>query len=142
MPALSDQDKVFRNLTCKRVQCDEIWSFIGANEKNATADKKAQGWGDVWTWTALDAETKLVPCWYVGTRDGGAEYHFIHDLAGRLAHRVQLTTDGHKAYLDAVEDAFGADIDCSVPKGQTTIAQRFNVGTQSPPPLRHNRPHP
>src|SRR5204863_7085918 len=103
--------KVFRNLTCKHIQCDEIWSFIGAKEKNASPEQKESGWGDVWTWTALDAETKLVPCWFVGTRDGGAAYHFIHDLAGRLAHRVQLTTDGHKAYLDAVEDAFGMEID-------------------------------
>lgn len=105
------QDKAMRNLLCKRIQCDEIWSFVGAKEKNTKAEKKAEGWGDVWTWVALDADTKLVPCWFVGTRDAGAAYHFIHDLADRLANRVQLTTDGHKAYLSAVEDAFGADID-------------------------------
>jgi IS1 family transposase len=105
------QDKAFRNLSCKRVQCDEIWSFVGAKEKNATTEKKQEGWGDVWTWVAMDADTKLVPCWFVGQRDAGCAYHFMHDLAGRLANRVQLTTDGHKAYLYAVEDAFGADID-------------------------------
>jgi IS1 family transposase len=105
------QDKVFRNLKCQRLQCDEIWAFCGAKEKNASPEKKRQGWGDVWTWTALDAQTKLVPCWFVGSRDGGAAYHFINDLKGRLATRVQLTTDGHKAYLQAVEDAFGAEID-------------------------------
>jgi IS1 family transposase len=105
------QDKAFRNLKCKRIQCDEIWSFIGAKEKNVTPDQKDEGWGDVWTWTSMCADSKLVPCWYVGTRDGSAAYHFIHDLAGRLAHRVQLTTDGHKAYLNAVEDAFGTEID-------------------------------
>jgi IS1 family transposase len=105
------QDKAFRGLTCKRIQCDEIWSFVGAKEKNATLAKKLEGWGDVWTWTALDAETKLVPCWYVGTRDSAAAYHFMHDLADRLSHRVQLTTDGHKPYLTAVADAFGTDID-------------------------------
>lgn len=106
------QDKAFRNLKLKRLQCDEIWAFIGCKQKNVqTTEHKRNGWGDVWTWTALDAETKLVPCWYIGTRDGGAAYHFIHDLKGRLANRVQLTTDGHKAYLEAVEDAFGADID-------------------------------
>jgi IS1 family transposase len=106
------QDKTMRNLKCKRLQCDEIWSFVGCKQKNTTAEKQAtKSWGDVWTWTALDAETKLVPCWYVGTRDGWAAYHFIHDLKERLASRVQLTTDGHKAYLEAVEDAFGADID-------------------------------
>jgi len=105
------QDRVFVNLKCQRVQCDEIWSFVGAKEKNTTADKKAEGWGDVWTWVALDAKTKLVPTWYVGTRDASAAYHFMHDLAARLANRVQLTTDGHRAYLGAVEDAFGAGID-------------------------------
>ena len=107
----SFQDRTLRNLPCKRIQCDEIWTFVGCKEKNVTPEKKAQGQGDAWTWVALDADTKLVPCWYVGTRDGGAAYHFIHDLAARLASRVQLTTDGHKAYLNAVEDAFGADID-------------------------------
>jgi IS1 family transposase len=110
--ACSDyQDRVFRDLKCKRVQCDEIWSFVGAKEKNCSAEMKKDGKGDVWTWVALDADTKLVPCWFIGNRDAGCAYHFMHDLAGRLANRVQLTTDGHKAYLNAVEDAFGAEID-------------------------------
>jgi IS1 family transposase len=105
------QDEVFRNLKCRRLQADEAWSFCYAKEKNCTVEMKAKGAGDVWTWAAIDAETKLVPCWYIGTRDAGAAYHFMHDLAERLANRVQLTTDGHRAYLTAVEDAFGADID-------------------------------
>jgi IS1 family transposase len=105
------QDKAFRQLTCKRIQCDEVWSFVGAKEKNTTDETKAKGWGDCWTWTALDADTKLIPCWYVGTRDANAAHHFMYDLAARLANRVQLTTDGHTAYLTAVEDAFGHDID-------------------------------
>jgi IS1 family transposase len=105
------QDKVFRNLKCKNIQCDEIWSFIGCKQKNVTPENQDNGWGDVWTWVALDADTKLVPTWFVGTRDAGAAYHFIHDLKDRLANRVQLTTDGHKAYLTAVEDAFGTEID-------------------------------
>jgi IS1 family transposase len=105
------QDKVFRNLKCKNIQCDEIWSFIGCKQKNVTPENEGNGWGDVWTWVALDADTKLVPTWFISTRDAGAAYHFMHDLAGRLANRVQLTTDGHRAYLTAVEDAFGADID-------------------------------
>lgn len=110
--ACSDyQDKAFRNLSCKRVQCDEIWSFVGCKEKNVPADQRRKGRGDVWTWIAIDAETKLVPCWYVGSRDAGAAYHFMHDLAGRLANRVQLTTDAHRPYLAAVEDAFGTEID-------------------------------
>ncbi|HEY5743741.1 MAG TPA: IS1 family transposase, partial [Terrimicrobiaceae bacterium] len=97
------QDRVFRNLNCKRIQCDEIWSFVGAKEKNVTPCDKGDR-GDIWTWTALDTDSKLVPCWFVGKLDAGWAYHFIHDLAGRLATRVQLTTDGHKAYLSAVED--------------------------------------
>jgi IS1 family transposase len=110
--ACSDyQDKAFVNLPCKRIQCDEVWSFVGAKEKNTTDDTKAKGWGDCWTWTAICSDTKLIPCWFVGRRDAGAAYHFMHDLAARLAHRVQLTTDGHQPYLRAVEDAFGDDID-------------------------------
>jgi IS1 family transposase len=105
------QDKAFRNLKCKRIQCDEIWSFCGAKEKNTTPEKRKQGWGDVWTWTALCPDTKLIPCWFVGDRSAGSAYHFIHDLKDRLASRVQLTTDGHRAYVQAVEDAFGSEID-------------------------------
>ena len=106
------QDRVLRDLSCRRIQCDEIWSFVGAKDKNVPEEKKGQfGIGSVWTWTAIDADTKLVPCWIVGPRDGGAATEFIQDLAGRLRHRVQLTTDGHKPYLDAVEDSFGSEID-------------------------------
>ncbi|MGD0815962.1 MAG: IS1 family transposase [Verrucomicrobiota bacterium] len=105
------QDKTFRNLKCKRIQCDEIWAFCGAKEKNTTQKQRAKGWGNIWTWTSLDPDTKLVPCWAVGTRDAGTAYHFMHDLAGRLQSRVQLTTDGYKPYLQAVEDAFGSQID-------------------------------
>jgi IS1 family transposase len=106
------QDKVFRNLKCRRIQCDEIWSFCYAKDKNLPEHMRGKyGVGSVWTWTAIDADTKLVPCWYIGTRDANAAYHFVHDLRARLANRVQLTTDGHKAYLTAVEDAFGCDVD-------------------------------
>lgn len=105
------QDKALRNLPCKLVQCDEIWSFVGSKEKNTSADKKAKGCGDAWTWVALDAQTKLVLCWFVGPHDATAAYHFIHDLKDRLANRVQLSTDGNRAYLAAVEDAFGAEVD-------------------------------
>ena len=110
--ACSDyQDKVFVNLPCKRVQCDEVWSFVGCKQKNVRDRHDGKGYGDCWTWTALCSDTKLIPCWYVGTRDAGAAYHFMHDLAARLAHRVQLTTDGHRPYLAAVADAFGTDVD-------------------------------
>ena len=105
------QDKAFRNLTCKKIQCDEIWSFVGSKAKNVSLDKQGVfGYGDVWTWVSMDAETKLVPCWLVGPRNTEAAMEFIHDLANRLANKVQLTTDGHKPYLEAVESAFGGDI--------------------------------
>jgi IS1 family transposase len=100
------QSRTFRNLSCKRLQIDEIWGFVGAKAKNA--DPVA---GDAWLWMATDAETKLVPCWHVGSRDGDAAMEFIDDLAARLANRVQITTDGHKAYLDAIDTAFGGQVD-------------------------------
>jgi len=105
------QDRTMRELTCKRLQLDEIWSFVGAKEKNATEDQKANGYGDVWTWTAIDADTKIIPSFYVGERDGDAAKAFVCDLAARLANRVQVTTDGHRAYLEAVEAGFGAAVD-------------------------------
>lgn len=106
------QDKAFRNLKCERIQCDEIWSFVGAKAKNATVNQQLDyGWGDVWTWVSMDADTKLVPCWLVGTRNGEAATEFMLDLASRLDNRVQLTTDGHRPYLEAVERAFGSEID-------------------------------
>lgn len=106
------QDKTLRNLKCKLVQCDEIWSFCYAKEKNVPKDKQGQfGYGDIWTWTALDPESKLVISWLVGLRDSEHAKVFIKDVAERLSNRVQLTTDGFKAYLGAVDEAFGADID-------------------------------
>jgi IS1 family transposase len=106
------QDRVMHGLKCKRIQCDEIWGFCYAKEKNVPADKKGKfGYGDVWTWVAIDADTKLVPAFTVGNRDGLTAKLFIEDFAQRLATRVQLTTDGHKAYLEAVEGAFGCDVD-------------------------------
>jgi IS1 family transposase len=112
-PACAEyQKRTLRNLTCKRIQCDEIWQFCYAKEKNVPADKRGQfGFGDVWTWAAMDADTKLIVTWALGTRGAGTAFEFMHDLAGRLAHRVQLTTDGHRVYLNAVESAFGSDID-------------------------------
>jgi IS1 family transposase len=106
------QDRTLRNLKCKRIQCDEIWQFCYAKEKNVPADKKGKfGYGDVWTWAAIDADTKLVAAFMVGNRDAKSATIFIDDLKSRLASRVQLTTDGLKVYLEAVEGAFGADID-------------------------------
>jgi IS1 family transposase len=104
-------DRCVRNLRVRRLQCDEIWNFVGAKAKNASPEKKAEGWGDTWTWTALDADTKLCVSYLVGGRDLGWATEFMNDCASRIANRVQITTDGHKAYLEAVENAFGADID-------------------------------
>ena len=108
------QDKAFKNLPCTKIQCDEIWAFCYAKEKNVPEEKKDQfGYGDVWTFTALCADTKLVPSWYIGNRDLKNATVFMKDLAWRLANRVQLTTDGHHMYLDAVPSAFGRDVDYS-----------------------------
>jgi len=109
---LEYQDRVMVNLPCKRIQADEIWSFVYAKQKNVPQEMRGRfGIGDVWTWTALCADTKLVPCFHVGTRDADAAWLFMRDLASRLTSRVQLTTDGHRAYLDAVDGAFGTMID-------------------------------
>jgi len=109
---LDYQDKVMHNLTSKKLQCDEIWSFVYAKEKNIPESHNGEfGYGDVWTFTAIDADTKLIPSWFVGHRDVDCTKDFISDLKARLANRVQLTTDGHKMYLEAVEHAFGSEID-------------------------------
>ena len=105
-------DRTVRDVKAKRVQCDEIWSFTYAKAKNVAAAKAApESAGDTWTWTALDADTKLLVGWLVGGRDAGYAAAFMEDVAGRLASRVQLTTDAHKPYLQAVEGAFGVDVD-------------------------------
>lgn len=105
------QNEVFRNLSCKRVQVDEIWSFCYAKQKNVPIDLRGFGRGDVYTWVAICADSKLVPSWLVGTRDANCADEFISDLFKRLKNRVQLTSDGHKAYLHAVEESFGANVD-------------------------------
>ena len=105
-------DETVRNVKASRIQCDEIWSFCHAKQKNVAAAKAApEGAGDVWTWTAIDADTKLIVSYHVGDRSGESAMCLMDDLRARLANRVQLTTDGHKAYLEAVEGAFGADVD-------------------------------
>jgi len=108
------QDKTLKNLTCKKIQCDEIWAFCYAKEKNVPDDKKRVfGFGDIWTFTAICADSKLVPSWHIGKRDLENATIFMKDLADRLKNKIQLTTDGHKMYLEAVESAFGVDIDFS-----------------------------
>src|SRR5579864_9212621 len=106
-------DKTLVNLRCKRVQVDEIWSFCYAKAKNVTPEITAKNpfAGDVWTWVAIDADSKLIPSWTIGPRDGVTARIFVNDLAGRLANRIQLTSDGLSAYLIAVEKAFHGHVD-------------------------------
>jgi IS1 family transposase len=126
-------------LTCQRVQCDEIWSFVAMKAKTVPEDRRGEnGIGDVWTWVALDAETKLVVSWLVGQRDLLYATAFIGDLASRLTHRIQLTTDGHSVYLDAVEAGFGDEIDCAMlqklygtlPEAQARYSPAVCIGTR------------
>lgn len=132
------QHEHMRDLKCTRLECDEIWSFVYSKQKNVPESKRDEVAGDVWTWVALDAETKLVPSWLVGLRDGGYAYEFMMDLAGRLTNRVQLTTDGHRAYLSAVEDAFGSNIDYAMlikvfgkEQSETRYSPAPCIGTQT-----------
>ncbi len=131
------QDATLRNLPCKRIQCDEIWAFVQAKDK--TIERKRgdkTGRGSIWTWTAICADTKLMPSFMVGARDGVTADMFMHDLAGRLRHRVQLTTDGHSSYLQAVENNFGPDIDYAMlikqygndEAGNSTPERRYSPG--------------
>ena len=104
-------DATMRDLPCQRLQVDEIWAFVGAKQRNVTDEKAGQGWGDVWTWVAIDADTKLVPTFRIGNRDLEEAISFLDDVAHRLRNRVQLTTDGHRPYITAVERAFKGKID-------------------------------
>lgn len=129
------QDKVFRDLPCKRIQCDEIWSFCYSKAQNVPKDKQGKfGYGNVWTWTAICADTKLVPSWYIGNRDSVSAIRFMRDLKKRLKHRVQLTTDSHRAYLLAVNHAFGEDIDYAM------LVKKYGYGEDNKPEVRYSPP--
>jgi IS1 family transposase len=132
-------DEKVRNVTTRRVQCDEIWSFTYAKQKNvATAKRQDLAYGDTWTWTGIDADSKLIISWLVGGRDSAFAMGLMDDLASRLANRVQMTTDGHKPYLEAVEGAFGADIDYAMlvklygpaPEGQRRYSPAECIGAR------------
>lgn len=132
-------DRMVRNVAAKRVQVDEIWSYVGCKEKHVTEEKLAQGiCGDVWTFTAIEAQTKLVISWMVGRRDSGFATEFLQDVEKRLANRIQLTTDGHKMYLTAVPDAFASEIDYAQlikvygndPEGQKRYSPAEFTGTK------------
>lgn len=126
------------NLPCKRLQVDEIWSFVYSKQKNTPEERQGEA-GDVWTWTAIDAETKLVPSWCIGSRDADTASLFVDDLASRLTKRVQLTSDGLKIYLQAVEDAFGGSVDYamlvkqygSCPEGQKRYSPSQCLGVET-----------
>src|SRR5712691_10066153 len=108
----SYQDRTLRYLTPERIECDEIWAFCYAKAKNVPEDRRGEfGFGDVWTWTAIDPDTKLVPSWLVGMRDLDDAKLFMADLGSRLANHVQITTDGHRPYIEAIEETFGRDVD-------------------------------
>ena len=107
------QDGALRGLKCRRVQCDEIWSFVGMKQKTAVRKGRTDA-GDLWTWTGIDADSKLAVSWRVGDRSSGTAHDFMQDTADRLANRIQLTTDGHNVYIEAVEAAFGSGIDYSM----------------------------
>lgn len=109
--AMTYHDANVRNIRVRRLQADGIWSFIGCKQKNVKSERVIEGWGDVWTWVGLDADTKLCVSYLVGGRDASWAQDFMQDCADRIQSRVQVTTDGHKAYLSAVEGAFGMDVD-------------------------------
>ena len=126
-------DEHVRGLKSKRIQCDEIWSFVYAKQKNVAEAKAApDGAGDAWTWTAIDADSKMIVSYFIGDRSGQSAIALMDDLCGRLANRVQLTTDGHKAYLEAVEGAFGADIDYAILNKIYGVAPESAKGRYSP----------
>src|SRR5437868_383253 len=109
------QHDAMRNLSCQKLQLDEVWSFVYAKEKNVPDVTNPQlGMGSIWTWCAIDTATKLIPSWLVGLRDGEHATAFVCDLAGRLANRVQVTTDGLKAYVEAMEAGFGGEVDYAI----------------------------
>jgi IS1 family transposase len=107
-------DENVRNVPSRRIQCDEVWSFVGAKMKNTSEEKVSQGWGDAWTWTAIDADSKLIVSYLFGQRGPAWAKAFMEDVASRIDSRIQLTTDGLKMYAEAVEGAFGCDVDCAM----------------------------
>lgn len=142
------QDKALRNLPCKRIEVDEAWAFVAKKQRNASPKDREQGMGDAWSWTAICADSKLMVSWLVGNRDAETGTQFIEDLAGRLANRVQLTSDGNQIYLQTVDMAFGGQIDYSMliklygpapegqrrysPAGLTGIRKETKIGNPDP----------
>ncbi len=115
-----------RNLRVRRIQCDEIWAFVYAKQRNVTLEQMQQGAGDVWTWTAIDADTKLIVSYTLGDRGADTAKEFMQDVASRITNRMQLTTDGHRVYADAVEEAFGSEVDYAM------LVKIFGASNDSP----------
>jgi IS1 family transposase len=133
----SFHDETVHSLNSKRIEADEIWSFVYAKQKNADSivNTEVEKAGDVWTWTAIDADSKMIVSWFVGDRDAESAYTFMCDVKSRLNNRVQLTTDGHKAYLNAIPDAFGSKIDYAMlikiygePTGSNNSERKYSAG--------------
>jgi IS1 family transposase len=134
------QDQTLRDLPCRHVQADEIWAFCKAKAKNVPREHQGEfGWGDVWTWTAIDPESKLMITWLLGGRSAADAFELMTDLKSRLSHRVQLTTDGYRAYLEAVEGSFGTEIDYATltklygsdPEGEKRYSPAKCIGLES-----------
>ncbi|WP_428327596.1 IS1 family transposase [Mucilaginibacter sp.] len=129
-------DETVHGLNSKRIEADEIWSFVYSKQRNVEKNVvEVEGAGDVWTWTAIDADSKMIVSWFVGDRDAQSAYTFMSDVKSRLNNRVQLTTDGHKAYLNAVPDAFGSKIDYAMlikiygePTGANASERKYSPG--------------
>lgn len=133
------QDKALRNLKCQKLQVDEIWSFCYCKAKNrGRAIKAPPEGGTVWTWVAIDAESKLVPSWFVGTREEESAAAFTADLASRMAGKVQLTTDGYKPYINAIEDAFGIDVDYAMMEKQYSGVGNRYIGSERKQIIGHS----
>jgi IS1 family transposase len=144
----SYHDEHVRNVAAKRIQCDEIWSFCYGKDKNVSEEKKAVGAGSLWTWTALDADSKLIVSYLCGGRDANWAKSFMEDVASRLTTRVQITTDGHKSYVEAVEGAFGMDVDYTMliklygnpAQPDTRYSPGVCIGTESVPVIGNPDP--
>ena len=128
------QSRVMKNLPCRRLQIDEIWSFCYSKAKNVPEEKRdVFGYGDVWTFVAIDADTKLVPAWWIGQRDGCNAKTFVDELATRIANRIQVSTDGHRMYIDAMESGFGGDVDYAM-----LVKHYGNAGSNQNPETRYS----
>jgi IS1 family transposase len=128
------QNETLRNLNCKRIQCDEIWAYCGMKQKNVPAERAHEDIGDIYTYTAIDPDSKLCVSFMIGRRTADTTFSFMYDLKGRLANRIQLTTDGYPKYIDAVELTFGSNVDFAM------LVKQYNSTPESNSPERRYSP--